>query len=171
VRAAVLAAEGLAAGGRLLRGEPEPGDVEPLTWALYEKGRAIDAISYRRSLAEIQRAAREVVSTTMAYDVLLTPALAEQPVPIGTIMGMKQPDPLSALSRSERFTPYTALWNTTGEPAISLPLFHSADGLPLGVQLVGLPAGEAVLLTLAAQLKQARPWRHRLSPIVAGAQV
>ena len=55
----------------------------------------------------------------------------------------------------------------TGQPAISLPLFHGDDGLPLGVQLVGPPAGEAVLLALAAQLEQARPWRQRLSPMAA----
>jgi amidase len=165
---AVFAAEGVAAGGNLLGRPPTGGDVEPLTWALYEKGRALDALSYRRSFAEIQRAAREVVGATLAYDVLLTPALAEPPVPIGTITGFERPDPLGALSRSDRFSPYTALWNMTGQPAISLPLFHGDDGLPLGVQLVGPPAGEALLLGLAAQLEEARPWRQRLSPMATG---
>jgi amidase len=162
---AVLAAEGVAAGEGLLGRPPMPEDVEPLTWALYEKGRALDALSYRRSLAALQRVAREVVRAALAYDALLTPALAQRPVPIGTITGMEWTDPLNALSRSDRFTPYTALWNMTGQPAISLPLVHGDDGLPLGVQLVGRPAGEAPLLTLAAQLEEARPWRHRLSPL------
>lgn len=165
---AVLAAEGVAAGGDLLGREPQPGNVEPLTWALYEKGRALDALSYRRSFAEIQRSAREVVASTLAYDALLTPALAERPVPIGTITGLEHPDPLRALSRSEHFTPYTVLWNMTGQPAISLPLFHGEDGLPLGIQLVGPPAGETLLIALAAQLEQARPWRQRLSPMAVG---
>jgi amidase len=162
---AVLAAEGVAAGESIIGRPATADDVEPLTWALYEKGRALDALSYRGSFAEIQRAAREVVSATLAYDVLLTPALAERPVPIGTITGFEQPDPLGALSRSDRFTPYTALWNMTGQPAISLPLFHGGDGLPLGVQLVGPPAGEALLIALAAQLEQTRPWKRRLSPM------
>ena len=61
-------------------------------------------------------------------------------------------------ARSGRFTPYTAIFNVTGQPAISLPLFHGDDGLPLGVQLVGPPAGEDLLLALAAQLEAARPW-------------
>jgi amidase len=78
---AVLAAEGVAAGGNLLGRPPTAGDVEPLTWALYEKGRALDALSYRRSFAGIQRAAREVVASTLAYDALLTPALAERRSP------------------------------------------------------------------------------------------
>jgi len=156
---AVLAAEGVAAGEGLLGRPPAPDDVEPLTWALYEKGCALDALSYRSSFATLQRAARRVVSATRPFDVLLTPALAERPVPIGTITGMEEPDPLSALSRSDRFTPYTALWNVTGQPAVSLPLFHGEDGLPLGVQAVGGPAGEALLLALAAQLEEARPWK------------
>ena len=165
---AVLAAEGVAAGESILGRPPTADDIEPLTWALYEKGRALDAISYRRSFAEIQRAAREVVGATLAFDALLTPSLAERPVPIGTITGFERPDPLGALSRSDRFSPYTALWNMTGQPAISLPLFHGDDGLPLGVQLVGPPAGEALLLGLAAQLEEARPWKQRLSPMATG---
>jgi amidase len=165
---AVLAVEGVAAGGNLLGRPPTAGDVEPLTWALYEKGRALDALSYRRSLAEIQRTAREVVGASLAFDGLLTPALAERPVPIGTITGFEQPDPLRALSRSDRFSPYTALWNMTGQPAISLPLFHGGDDLPLSVQLVGPPAGVEILISLAAQLEEARPWKQRLSPMATG---
>ena len=166
---AVLAAEGVAAGEGVLGRPPKPEDVEPLSWALYEKGRALNALSYRRSFATLQQVARKVVSATMSYDVLLTPALAQRPVPIGTITGMERPDPLSALSRSDRFSPYTALWNVTGQPAVSLPLYHGDDGLPLGVQLIGPPAGEAVLLALAGQLELAVPWERRLSPLALGA--
>ncbi len=165
---AVLAADGVAAGEVILGRLPKADDVEPLTWALYEKGCALDALSYRRSLARLQRVARRIVVATLAYDVLLTPALAQRPVPIGEITGMEQPNPLNALSRSDSFTPFTALWNMTGQPAISLPLFQGDDGLPLGVQLVGRPAGEALLLSLAEQLEQATPWRQRLSPMAMG---
>ena len=144
--------------------------MEPLTWALYEKGRSLDALSYRRSLARLQQVARKVVSATMSYNVLLTPALAQRPVPIGTITGMERPDPVNALSLSDRFAPYTALWNVTGQPAISLPLFHGDDGLPVGVQLVGTPADDTILLTLAGQLEQTVPWRRKFSPLALGPQ-
>ncbi len=90
-------------------------------------------------------------------------------MPIGTITGNLGPGPLVALSRSNPLTPYTALWNVTGQPAISLPLFHGEDGLPLGVQLMGPPAGEAILLALSGQLEQAAPWERRLAPMALGA--
>ena len=69
--------------------------------------------------------------------------------------------PWEDFRRSGEFTPYTAIFNVTGQPAISLPLFHGEDGLPLAVQLAGRPAGEAELLALAAQLEAARPWGGR----------
>jgi amidase len=162
----VLAAEGVAAGEDILGRPPTAEDVEPLTWALFQKGLALDALAYRRSFARLQQVARGVVGATISYDAVLTPALAQRPVPIGTITGMDRPDPLNALSLSNCFTPYTALWNVTGQPAISLPLFHGDDGLPLGVQLVGPPAGETVLLGLAGQLENAVPERRRLSPLI-----
>jgi amidase len=162
---AVLAAEGVAAGEDILGRPPTAADVEPLTWALFQKGRGLDALAYRRSFARLQQVARRVVGATISYDAVLTPALAQRPVPVGTITGMDRPDPLNALSLSNRFTPYTALWNVTGQPAISLPLYHGDDGLPLGIQLVGPPAGETVLLALAGQLENALPGRKRLSPL------
>jgi amidase len=83
---------------------------------------------------------------------------------------MERPNPLNALSLSDRFAPYTALWNVTGQPAISLPLFHSDDGLPVGVQLVGPPADDTIWLTLAGQLEQTVPWRRKFSPLALGTQ-
>jgi amidase len=59
------------------------------------------------------------------------------------------------------FTPFTPIFNASGQPAISVPLFHGEDGLPLGVQLVGRPTEEATLLALASQLEEARPWSDR----------
>ena len=68
---------------------------------------------------------------------------------------------LADFARSGRFTPYTAIFNVTGQPAISVPLFHGDDGLPLSIQLAGRPADEATLLSLTAQLEAARPWADR----------
>ena len=72
------------------------------------------------------------------------------------------PDPLDTFERSGHFTPYTAVCNVTGSPAISLPLYQHDDGLPLAVQLIGRPAQEGALLALAAQIEAAAPWAGRV---------
>ncbi len=71
---------------------------------------------------------------------------------------------MSTFTRSGLFTPFTPVFNASGQPGISLPLFEGEDGLPLGVQLVGAPAGEGALLALAAQLEEALPWAGRRPP-------
>jgi amidase len=71
---------------------------------------------------------------------------------------------MSTFTRSGLFTPFTPVFNATGQPGISLPLFEGDDGLPLGVQIVGRPVGEASLLALAAQLETAQPWTQRRAP-------
>ena len=96
---------------------------------------------------------------TAAYDVLLLPTLALPPVPVGWFTDGA--DPAECFERQKRFTPFTALFNVTGQPAVSLPLHTSPDGLPIGVMLVGRPADEVTLLSLSAQLEQARPWADR----------
>ena len=75
---------------------------------------------------------------------------------------------MAAFTRSGLFTPFTPVVNATGQPAISLPLFEGEDGLPLGVQIVGRPAGEEALLALATQLEEAQPWAQRRAPLVEG---
>jgi amidase len=89
------------------------------------------------------------------YDLLLTPALAERPLRIGECNGMGE-HPMEDLARSGRFTPYSALANVTGQPAIALPLGVGPDGLPVAVQLVAKPLGEDTLLQVAAQMESAR---------------
>ena len=93
------------------------------------------------------------------YDVLLTPALAERPLPLGECNGLGE-EPMKDLDRSGAFTPYTSLFNITGQPAISVPMGLGPDGLPTGVQIVGKPLCEDTLLQLAAQLEAAHPWAH-----------
>ena len=81
-------------------------------------------------------------------------------MPVGTL-DTAAPDPMATFTRSGLFTPFTPVFNASGQPAISLPLFQGDDGLPLGVQLAGRPAGEGGLLALAAQLEAAAPWAGR----------
>ncbi len=147
-------------GGQIAGREPTAEDVEPLTWTLYEHAREQDTIQYLSAQARLESVARSIVQKLSDYDVVLTPALARRPVPIGEIDGLG-PDPMVKYRNSGSFTPFTAIVNVTGQPAIALPLYQGDDGLPTAVQLIGPPAREEVLLSLAAQLEAALPWADR----------
>jgi amidase len=155
-----LTAMGTLIGGRLAGREPVPEDVEPLTWAIWERARSQDALTLLSAQTGLEAVAREIVTGLARFDAVLTPALSLRPVPIGEIHG-RGPDPWGHYRRSGSFTPYTAIVNVTGLPAISVPLYHGRDGLPTGVQLIGPPAREELVLALAGQLEQALPWRAR----------
>ncbi len=140
--------------------EPTAELVEPLTWMMYERAQKQTTISYLQAQSRLEAVARRLIRWMAPYDVVLTPALAERPLKTGTVHG-RGPDPAGNYSRSGAFTPYTAIINVTGQPAITVPLYQGADGLPLGIQLIGRPAGERSLLALAQQLEQANPWAGR----------
>jgi amidase len=147
-------------GGQVTGREPSADLVEPLTWKVWEGIRQRDPLDYLLARTRLKAASRDIVALWDEYDAVLTPALAQRPVRIGEIDSCSE-DPWEDFHRSGHFTPYTALFNVTGQPAVSLPLFHGDDGLPLAVQLAGRPAGEGQLLALAAQLEAASPWAHR----------
>ncbi len=151
-------------GGRLAGREPTEDDVEPLTWLVWRRARDQDAVTLLSTHNRLEAVARSLIAFLAPYDALLTPALAQRPVAIGEIHG-RGPDPWPNYQRSASFTPFTAIFNITGQPAISVPLYHGDDGLPTAVQLVGPPAREDVLLALAARLEQAAPWADRV-PII-----
>ncbi len=142
--------------------------MEPLSWAMWERCQELSATEAALADAQLQGLARHIVQWVSGYDAVLTPALAEAPVRVGTIDACSA-DPMADFARSGAFTPYTALNNVTGSPAISVPLYQRPDGdpdagLPLAVQLIGQPAGEGPLLALAAQLEAAAPWAGRRPP-------
>ena len=134
-------------------------ELRPLTRWLRERGRAASAVELTRALAALQLASRTAVTATAAYDVVLTPTLAQLPAPVGWFQ--EAGDPRAEFDRMIGWTPFTAPYNTSGQPAVSVPLHWTPDGLPVGVMLVGRPADEVTLLRLSAQLEQARPWRDR----------
>ncbi len=111
--------------------------------------------------------ARTLVTFFAPYDAVLTPALGDRPVAIGEIDGLGA-DPMIKYRRSAGFTPFTAIVNVTGQPAIALPLYQGEDGLPTAVQLIGPPAREEVLLGLATQLERALPWAERVPALATG---
>jgi amidase len=151
-------------GGQLAGREPAETDVEPLTWALWERTRTQDTIAYLTAQTRLESAARSIVTSLEPYDVVVTPALGGRPVSIGEIDGLGT-DPMVKYRRSATFTPYTAIVNVTGQPAISLPLYFGDDGLPTAVQLIGPPAREEVLLAVATQLERELPWADRVPPV------
>ena len=134
----------------------------PLTRWLRERGRSADGLALGRAVATLRTATRAVLSTWQQVDVVLTPTLASPPVAVGALRD--DADPKGGFELQKHFTPFTAVVNMTGQPAITLPLCWNAEGLPIGMQVIGAPGGEALLLSLAAQLQQARPWMHRRPP-------
>jgi amidase len=153
-------AMGLFFGAQLTGREPAEELVEPLSWTVWNGIRERNALDYLLARTQLGAFSRGIVALWNDYDVVMTPALAQRPVRIGEIDACSA-EPWEDFRRSGQFTPYTAIFNVTGQPAVSLPLFHGDDGLPLAVQLAGKPAGEAALLSLAAQLEAARPWAQR----------
>jgi amidase len=144
--------------------EPTEEDMEPMSWAIHKMTQSFNSVQGLALEIQLQSLMRQLVAFLEPYDALLTPALAERPLPIGTL-DTAAPDPMSTFTRSGLFTPFTPVFNASGQPGISLPLYQGEDGLPLGVQLVGRPAGEAALLALGAQVEEARPWADRRAPV------
>ncbi len=155
--------------GELLAGRPpEEDEVEPLSRAIADIARTTPAVAYLASLAQLQALARGVIAFFAEYDLLLTPVLAERPLAIGELTGCGE-DPLADFARAGQFAPYAALFNVTGQPAISVPAGFGEDGLPTAAHLVGRPLGEDTLLQVAAQLEAARPWDLRRPAVAAAA--
>jgi amidase len=144
--------------------DPTADDMEPMSWAIYSLAQSMNALQGKGLEIQLQAFTRQLVEFLEPYDALLTPALAERPLPLGTL-DTAAPDPMSTFTRSGLFTPFTPVFNASGQPGISLPLYQGEDGLPLGVQIVGRPAGEAALLALASQIEAASPWADRRAPV------
>jgi amidase len=135
--------------------------LEPINRMLAEQARATSSPEHVLAIMRLQRAARQVLAFWDEIDVVVTPTLALLPVPIGWTFEDTDGDPHLAFARQTLFTPFTAVINITGQPAMSVPLHWSEDGLPIGVHFIGRPFAEATLIRLAAQLEQAQPWAHR----------
>jgi amidase len=138
---------------------PTADDVEPLTWALASMGRAVSGTAYALGWQFLRARAREVAEWFQTADLWLTPTITQPPPPLGTFASTPQ-DPMGAIFKAAELAPFTAPFNATGQPAISLPLHQTASGLPVGIQLVAAYGREDLLLRVAAALEQAAPWTH-----------
>jgi amidase len=134
-------------------------DVEPLTWALAEAGRAVTAPQWLSAREWLQGFSRRVAALWDGIDLLLTPTLAQLPPVLGSYDSPPE-NPMHGLFFAAEVVPFTPAFNVTGQPAISLPL-QEHDGLPVGMQLVAPLGREDVLLRVAAQLEAAQPWADR----------
>ncbi|MGI8723449.1 MAG: amidase [Geodermatophilaceae bacterium] len=143
--------------------DSQVGALQPLTAFLRDRGLALTAKQAMVSLYALRLFARSWVQATAGYDVVLAPVCAMTPRPIGWFGqdGPGGPD----FERQKRYASYTAVYNVTGQPAVSVPLYWTENGLPVGSMLVGRPGDEATLIALSAQLEAAQPWAHRRPPV------
>jgi amidase len=148
---------------RRLGREPSEDLLEPATWRMYRNGLKQTSADYLLAVQDLQLISRDVAGLFDCYDVWLTPTLAQPPVALGYFD--YAPDRRTAhLQRLGEYTGFTLIANTTGQPAISLPLYWTDTGLPIGIQLMGRYGDEASLLRLAGQLERTRPWAERRPP-------
>jgi amidase len=158
---AIQTLSGVISAGQWLGRDLGPDDVEPLTWALSERARQIPASALADALAASALYRRAVHQWwANGWDILLTPTMAAPPALIGE-MAQDPESPFAPFAAAAPFAVFTSPFNVTGQPAISLPMHTSADGLPIGVQLVGAYGREELLISVAAQLEAAAPWADR----------
>jgi amidase len=136
--------------------------LRPLTRYLRERGARVTAAELMFAQAYLQIIMRSALPALAAYDAILTPTLAAPPAEVGYF---EQVGPAENFERQKQFTPYTALCNVSGQPAVNVPLYWTEGGLPIGVMLAGRMGEEATLIALSAQLEAARPWHDRHPPL------
>ena len=162
-------ADWIMAFAEMLKLTPSPDNLEATIWACLQHGKKLSAIDLLTSEHVMNTVCRSVGAFFQDYDLLLTPTVAAPATPSGFLNANDPTLDASAWTR-RIFTnmPFTALFNVTGQPAISLPLCMSDDGLPVGLQFVGHYGDEARLIQIAAQLEQAMPWIDRRPTVCAG---
>ena len=180
-RAVIAEAEALS--GR----KATPREFEPITWALALLGERISAAEFAQAVHVLTQSSRQVGPFFADYDLLMTPTMAEPPIPNGalSLKGAESwaLDVLGAfraggvlrtfdaidlgIERVLGVIPFAPLFNATGQPAMSVPLHWSRAGLPIGIHFAGRYADEGTLFRLAGQLERAQPWFDRAPPLVA----
>ncbi|GAA1992866.1 amidase [Nocardiopsis rhodophaea] len=135
--------------------------LRPINRWLRERARSLSAYDYARAAIGLQQRVRAALPRMLPYDAVLTPTLALPPVPVGHF----DADPAEEFARMTAFTPFTSMFNITGQPSVSIPLYWTERELPIGVMLSGQMGGEPTLLSLSAQLEAARPWAGRTPQI------
>ena len=144
--------------------EPEPDELEPLTWASLNAGRRVTGGEAMAAMRARRVWGRRILDLFEDFDVYLTPVMGMPPPPIGWIDPVKL-EPREVNRRQAQAFPFTPPFNVSGQPSMSVPLAWSAQGLPIGMMFTGRFADEATLFRLAGQLEKAAPWKDRHPPI------
>ncbi len=159
-------------------------DFDPASFGLGMLGKAMSAEEYAAAARYLQTSARQVSRFCEDYDLLLTPTLSQPPVKVGALQPAASEKTLISLigsfdgggllkmmgiikplaAQTFEFMPWTPVFNVTGQPAMSVPLYWNAENLPIGMHFVGKFGDEATLLRLAGQLEQAKPWAQKTPP-------
>ncbi|HZF41662.1 MAG TPA: amidase [Blastocatellia bacterium] len=132
-------------------------DVEPVTWAMAQNGRNISSVAYSSAIATLHQIGFTMAKFQQAHDVILNPTLGKPPAPLG-VLSLSPTDMRTFMKEITEFSPFTAVYNVTGQPSMSAPLHWTPDGLPVGVMFSARFGDEATLFRLAAQLEKAKPW-------------
>ena len=138
----------------------EAGDVERVTWEFAALGASHTAADYARSIGVVHRTGRAVARFFTRHDIILSPTMCRPPFPLG-VLDMSSADADAYLAAVLASIGFTSLFNSSGNPAMSVPLAWSRSGLPIGIQFAAPFGGEALLFRLAGQLEAARPWAAR----------
>ncbi len=136
---------------------PNPELLDPVVRGSYEWGAKISAADYIRAITGMHNTSREIIHPLMPYDALIAPTLTRPAVRIGTLAS----NPATGADEIYAWIAFTFPFNSTGQPAISIPNGFSKAGLPLALQIVGRPGDEAGIIALAAEFERARPWKDR----------
>lgn len=134
-------------------------ELMPLTRWLREWGARVSGRDVAFAVTRMRGLSRAAIQQTAHLDAVLSPTLAKLPALVGGLRN--DDDPAADFAAQKAFTPFTSPYNISGQPAMSVPLHWTADGLPVGVQVIGRPWDESTMISIAAQLEQARPWQQR----------
>ncbi len=140
--------------------EPEPDELEPLTWAALKGGRRVTGEQAFRGYQDLRMLNRQTLRFFEDWDIYLSPVMGT-PVPEVGYMDPVRLEPREVNRRQGQVFPYTPPFNFSGQPSLSLPLEMSANGLPVGMMFTARYADEATLFRLAAQLEKEAPWHGR----------
>lgn len=156
-------AQGMNSLAKLIGRPPQLEELESYTWEVYNRGNSYQAVEYLAALGYMQQVTKQVAEFYNQYDLFLTATLSEPPLKIGELTYKGNID--KYVNRLNDWVPYTPLANTTGCPAMSIPLLWNKDKLPIGVHFMAPLGDEVTLFQLAGQLERARPWWNKQPPV------
>ncbi len=154
-----------------ITGQPVSKDlVEPLSYAMYQAGKKVTGSDYELARQAMHRIARSILEFFTDIDIWICPSLGLPPVALGSFP-QNEEKPMAPLAMASEFAPTTAIFNISGQPAASIPVYWNEDGLPIGVQAVAKMGDEGTIFQLSKQLEEAVNWQAKLPPLLEGLKV